>query len=51
MNYRDWKWIEFQEGQVLDAYKLLPKMFKDVSDKDFNLLLSDSNELRMEGLL
>ncbi len=47
-NFMDWKWIEFQDGIVMDPYKLLPKMFKDISDKDF-ALLSDSDELRDGG--
>jgi hypothetical protein len=48
LNYRNWIWIKIDEGQVLDPYKLLPKMFQDISEKDF-ALLSDSNELRDGG--
>ncbi len=48
LNYKDWKWIEFEDGQVIDPYKLLPKMFQDVSDKDLSLL-SDSDELKDGG--
>ena len=48
LNYKDWKWIEIENGRVLDPYKLLPKMFQDVSEKDF-ALLSDSDELRDGG--
>ena len=33
---------------MIDPYKLLPKMFQDVSEKDFSLL-SDSDELRDGG--
>jgi hypothetical protein len=47
-NYKDWKWIETENGRVLDPYKLLPKMFQDISEKDF-ALLSDSDELRDGG--
>jgi hypothetical protein len=48
LNYKDWKWIETENGRVLDPYKLLPKMFQDISEKDF-ALLSDSDELRDGG--
>ncbi|WP_207652423.1 DUF2779 domain-containing protein [Desulfosporosinus sp. FKB] len=49
MNYKEWQWIKFIDGRVLDPYKLLPNMFQDISEKDFDLLLSDSNELRDGG--
>lgn len=48
LNYKNWKWIEFDNGKVLDPYKLLPKMFQDVSEKDF-ALLSENDELRDGG--
>ena len=48
LNYNNWKWIEFDNDSVKDPYKLLPKMFQDVSDKDFELL-SDSEELNNGG--
>lgn len=48
LNYKDWKWIKSENGRVLDPYKLLPKMFQDISEKDF-ALLSDSDELRDGG--
>ena len=48
LNYKDWQWIVMEDGKVLDPYKLLPKMFEDVSDKDFELL-SAANELRDGG--
>ncbi len=48
LNYKDWKWIEYEGGKVKDPYKLLPRMFLDVSDKDFELL-SESDELRDGG--
>jgi hypothetical protein len=48
LNYRNWKWIEYVEGRVLDPYKLLPNMFQDISEKDF-AVLSDSDELRDGG--
>ncbi|PKM89161.1 MAG: DUF2779 domain-containing protein [Firmicutes bacterium HGW-Firmicutes-12] len=47
-NYKNWKWIEINAGRVVDPYKLLPKMFQDISEKDFELLC-DSDELRDGG--
>ena len=48
LNFKDWKWIETEDGRVIDPYKLLPRMFQDVSEKDF-ALLSESDELRDGG--
>ncbi|MGI6449069.1 MAG: DUF2779 domain-containing protein [Desulfitobacteriia bacterium] len=48
LNFKDWIWIKYQDGKVIDPYKLLPKMFTDVTDKDF-ALLSDIDELRDGG--
>ena len=48
LNYRDWQWVVFEEGRVKDPYKLLPKLFQDVSDKDLGLLSGD-DELRDGG--
>ena len=47
-NYIDWKWIKYENTRVIDPYKLLPKMFQDITDKDFSLL-SDDDELRDGG--
>ena len=48
LNYRNWKWIEYEGDRVLDPYKLLPKIFQDISEKDFELL-SDNDEIREGG--
>ena len=48
LNFTDWSWIKFEGGRVVDPYKLLPKMFQDISDKDFSIL-SDNDELREGG--
>ncbi len=48
LNYKDWKWIEYENGRVVDPYKLLPRMFADISDKDYELL-SESDEIRDGG--
>lgn len=41
LNFHKWTWIKFDKGKVIDPYKLLPKMFEDVSDKDYLLLNND----------
>lgn len=49
-NFRDWTWVTFDEnGNVADPYKLLPKMFSGISDKDFEKLMSDEDEMRDGG--
>jgi hypothetical protein len=48
LNYKDWKWIEFENGMVKDPYLLLPRMFEDVADTNFELL-SDDDQLREGG--
>lgn len=44
-NFRDWAWVRFEDGKVVDPYRLLPRMFADI-DPDDERLLSDSDELR-----
>ncbi|GBE15194.1 hypothetical protein BMS3Abin14_01248 [bacterium BMS3Abin14] len=48
LNFKAWQWIRFEDGKVVDPYKMLPKMFQDISDKDM-LILSDDEELRDGG--
>jgi len=48
LNYKDWTWIKFQDGRVLDPYHLLPRMFQDIPDKEL-ALLSSNDELREGG--
>ena len=48
MNYKDWKWIEYQDGKVIDPYRLLPKLFEDMPDITMELL-SDNDELKDGG--
>ena len=48
LNFKDWKWIDWKEGKIINPYKMLPKMFQDVSDKDMELL-SEENELSDGG--
>lgn len=47
-NFKDWQWIRYENGKVINPYLLLPKMFQDISDKDMQIL-SDDNELREGG--
>ncbi len=48
LNFKDWKWIEWKEGSIVEPYKRLPKMFQDVSDKNMSLL-SEEDELSNGG--
>jgi len=48
LNFRNKAWIQLERGQVVDPYKQLPKMFKDVSDHDFERL-SEEDELKDGG--
>ncbi|MBV1756502.1 MAG: DUF2779 domain-containing protein [Dethiosulfatibacter sp.] len=42
-NFRNWTWIRFDDaGRVIDPYKLLPKMFDDISDDDFEKISDDT---------
>ena len=47
-NFKNWKWIEWKEGSIIEPYNRLPKMFQDVSDKNVNLL-SEEDELSDGG--
>lgn len=49
LNFDAWTWVKFEDGKVLDPYKLLPKMFDGISDKDFEMLMSDEDDLRDGG--
>jgi hypothetical protein len=49
LNFKDWKWITFDSaGKVVDPYKLLPRMFQDLSDEE-NELLSEDDEIKNGG--
>ena len=41
LNFNDWQWLEVKDGDVVDPYKKLPKMFTDVSSKNLDLLTED----------
>lgn len=38
LNFKDWTWIQFEDGKVIDPYQLLPKLFADISDKDYEYI-------------
>jgi Domain of unknown function(DUF2779) len=48
LNFTDWQWLEVKNGEVVDPYKKLPKMFQDVSDKNFEIL-TEEDELNNGG--
>jgi len=48
LNYQNWQWIVYENGKVVDPYKLLPRMFEDIPDENLDLL-SESDELREGG--
>ena len=43
LNFRDWRWLEVENGEIVNPYKKLPKMFQDVSEKNFKILTEDEN--------
>ncbi len=48
LNYKDWTWIVWENGVVLDPYTLLPKMFQDMTEQE-NEIFSESDELKSGG--
>jgi hypothetical protein len=48
LNYKDWRWIQWNGDKVADPYTLLPKLFSDMADKEFELI-SDSDEIKEGG--
>jgi len=48
LNFKDWQWIKTEGDKIADPYKMLPKMFQDISDKDMGIL-SDDDQLRDGG--
>lgn len=42
-NFRNWTWVRTDDaGRVMDPYKLLPKMFDDITDEDFEKISDDT---------
>ena len=49
LNFRDWSWISYDaNGKVIDPYKLLPAMFRDLTARE-NDLLSQDDEINNGG--
>lgn len=42
LNFENWVWVREESGKIKDPYKLLPKMFEGISDKDFEILMDDT---------
>ena len=47
-NFKDWRWLRYENDEIMNPYKLLPKMFEDISDNDMEIL-SDGGELNDGG--
>lgn len=47
-NFKDWQWIEVENGLVKDPYKLLPPLFQSIEGKDYKLL-SENVQLKDGG--
>ena len=48
-NFKDHRWVEFEGDKVRDPYKLLPKLFTDESDHDYDVLISGIDEVNDGG--
>jgi hypothetical protein len=48
INFENWKWIKMKGEDVVDPYKLLPKMFQDISDRNMKIL-TEEDELKNGG--
>lgn len=48
LNFKDWQWITTKHDEVVDPYKILPKMFQETSEKNMSLL-SEEDELANGG--
>ena len=49
-NFKNWIWLEFKNGVVVDPYSKLPKLFDDVEDNDLRRLTDDDeSEIRNGG--
>ena len=51
LNFKNKAWIQFDDkGMVEDPYKLLPKVFKNISDTHYKKLTSELDELNNGGI-
>jgi Domain of unknown function(DUF2779) len=44
LNFKDMVWIKMDGNKVIDPYKQLPKMFADISDRDFERISSSEDD-------
>lgn len=49
LNFPDWTWVREENGEILDPYTLLPRLFTDVSKKDSNLIHLEEDEIKDGG--
>jgi len=47
-NFKNFTWVQYANGQVVDPYQLLPTLFADLSPKNKHLLISDDYQLNNE---
>ncbi|MDB4420966.1 DUF2779 domain-containing protein [Pseudomonadales bacterium] len=48
-NFKNFTWVQYANGQVVDPYQLLPTLFDDISPKNQQLLCSDDSTLNNGG--
>ena len=48
LNFKDWRWIEFDGEKVKDPYDQLPPMFQDRPDEEL-VIMSEDDKLREGG--
>jgi len=44
LNFEDEIWAKFEDGQVLDPYQLLPKLFSDMGEEDYDSINFEDEE-------
>jgi len=50
LNFKDWAWLKVDaSGEVIDPYKQLPPIFKDIPEEQLDALLTEEDELRDGG--
>ncbi|MDD4635413.1 MAG: DUF2779 domain-containing protein [Dehalococcoidales bacterium] len=48
LNFRDWRWITYEDNRIVDPYKLLPKLFQEDESQELSLL-STNDEIKEGG--
>lgn len=49
LNFKNWSWVHREGRKIRDPYKLLPRLFEDISPEETEKFLSQSDELREGG--